>query len=146
MRLLYVDTSALFKRYVEEDESEAVVERMQGAPTVGTVLVTRVEVAAALAKAVRDQRLSQREATEAEQDFLDDGQDFTRIGLTDALIARAGTLAWQYNLRGYDATQLAAALAWQDHIEGADDDAVFACFDNELSEAATAERLETWPR
>ena len=47
MKLLYVDTSALFKRYVEEDESEAVLARMEEAPTVGTVLITRVEVAAA---------------------------------------------------------------------------------------------------
>lgn len=36
MRLLYVDTSALFKRYVEEDESEAVLARMEDAPEVGT--------------------------------------------------------------------------------------------------------------
>ena len=34
MKLLYADTSALFKRYVEEDESEAVLERMEEAPTV----------------------------------------------------------------------------------------------------------------
>ncbi len=47
MKLLYVDTSALFKRYVEEDESEAVLARMEEAQTVGTVLITRVEAAAA---------------------------------------------------------------------------------------------------
>lgn len=28
MKLLYVDTSALFKRYVQEDESEAVLARV----------------------------------------------------------------------------------------------------------------------
>ena len=47
MTLLYVDTSALFKRYVEEDQSEAVLARMEEAPTVGTVLITRVEAATA---------------------------------------------------------------------------------------------------
>ena len=36
MRLLYVDTSALFKRYVEEDESEVVLARIEEAPAVGT--------------------------------------------------------------------------------------------------------------
>lgn len=45
MILLYVDTSALFKRYVAEDESEAVLARLEESPTVGTVLITRVEVA-----------------------------------------------------------------------------------------------------
>ena len=94
MKLLYVDTSALFKRYVEEDESDAMLARMEGAPTVGTALITRVEVAAALAKAVREQRMNQDAAEEAQREFLDEWVDFTRIGVTDALAARAGNLAW----------------------------------------------------
>ena len=145
MKLLYVDTSALFKRYVEEDESEAVLARMEEAPTVGTVLITRVEVAAALARAVRELRMDQDEAHEAEREFLDDWGDFTRIGVTDALTVRAGGLAWEHGLRGYDAAQLAAALAWREITERTDDEIVFACFDNELCEAATTEDLETWP-
>jgi antitoxin (DNA-binding transcriptional repressor) of toxin-antitoxin stability system len=41
VRLLYVDTSALFKRYVEEDESGAVLARIEETRTVGTALITR---------------------------------------------------------------------------------------------------------
>ena len=55
------------------------------------------------------------------------------------------TLAWQHDLRGYDAVQLAAALAWQATVQDADHEVVFACFDNTLRRAATAEGLETWP-
>ena len=143
--LLYVDTSALFKRYVEENESEAVLASMEEAETVGTVVITRVEVAAALAKAVRDQRMNRNEALAAEREFLDDWDDFTIIRVTDALTVRAGALVWQHDLRGYDAAHLAAALTWQDATDGTDDDIVFACFDNELRDAATAEGLETWP-
>lgn len=62
MKLLYLDTSALFKRYVEEDESEEVLERIDEAPVVGTALITQVEVAAALAQAVRQQRMGRNEA------------------------------------------------------------------------------------
>ena len=145
MTLLYVDTSALFKRYGQEHESEAVLERMEEAPVVGTALIARVEVAAALAQAVRQQRMPRNEAREAEQAFLDDWDDFTRIGVTGGLATRAGNLAWQHDLRGYDAVQLAAALAWQDTVEDAEDEIVFACFDNELCRAATAKGLETWP-
>ena len=145
MKLLYVDTSALFKRYVEEDSSEAVLERIEEAPVAGTALITRVEVAAALAQAVRQQRMGRSEAQEAQQEFLDDWDDFTRIGVTVGLATRAGNLAWQHDLRGYDAVQLAAALAWQDTVEGAEDEIVFACFDNDLRRAATVEGLETWP-
>ena len=145
MNLLYLDTTALFKRYVEEDESEAVLARIEEAPAVGTALITRVEVAAALAQAVRQQRMDQNEAQEAEREFLDDWDDFTRIGVTEALAARAGQLAWQHNLRGYDAAQLAAALTWQHTTEDTEDEIVFACFDNQLVQAAAAEGLETWP-
>ena len=142
---LYVDTSALFKRYVEEDGSEAVLARMEDATTVGTALITQVEVAAALAQAVRQQRMDRDEAKEAELEFLDEWADFTRIGVTDALAARAGALAWQHDLRGYDAAQLAAALMWQERTEDPEDEIVFACYDNDLRLAATAEGLETWP-
>ncbi len=145
MKLLYVDTSALFKRYVEEDESDAMLARMEGAPTVGTALITRVEVAAALAKAVREQRMNQDAAEEAQREFLDEWVDFTRIGVTDALAARAGNLAWEHGLRGYDAAQLAAALVWKETTEDTEDEVVFACFDDELRQTATAEGLETWP-
>jgi len=143
--LLYLDTSALFKRYVEEDGSEMVLTRIADAPVVGTAMITRVEVAAALAKAVRDDRMEPAEARDAEQDFLDDWADFTRIGLTDDLAARAGDIAWKHGLRGYDATQLAAALAWCEATEDAENDVVFACFDKHLRQAARTEGLETWP-
>ncbi len=145
MTLLYLDTSALFKRYVEEAGSEALLGRIEDAPAVGTALITRVEVAAALAKAVRDGRMPSAEAREAENDFFDDWADFTRIGLTDDVAARAGRLAWKHDLRGYDAAQLAAALAWSEATEDAEDQVVFACFDNDLRRAAAAEGLETWP-
>jgi len=145
VKLLYVDTSALFKRYVQEDESEAVLARMEEAPAVGTALITQVEVAAALAQAVRQERMGRSEAREAEREFLRDWDDFTRIGVTETLGARAGQLAWRYNLRGYDAVQLAAAVEWQDMTEDTEDEIVFACFDNDLRRAASAEGLETWP-
>ena len=84
MTLLYLDTSALFKRYVEEAGSEALLVLTEDAPAVGTALFTRVEVAA-LAKAVRDHRVPSAEAREAESNFLDDRADFTKIGLADGL-------------------------------------------------------------
>ena len=94
---------------------------------------------------MRAQRLDRNEAEDAEREFLDDWDDFTRIGVTEAVVAQAGELAWRHNLRGYDAAQLAAALAWQEMTEDMEDEIVFACFDDELGQAAAAEGLETWP-
>ena len=111
MTLLYMDTSALFKRYVEEHDSEAVLARIDEAPAVGTAVITRVEVAAALARAVRARRLDRNEAEDAEQEFLGDWDDFTRIGVTEALVERAGDLAWRHNNRLRRAAEKARQLA-----------------------------------
>lgn len=50
---LYLDTSALVKRFVSEPSSPDTVALTAMAEAVATSLVTRVEVAAALARAVR---------------------------------------------------------------------------------------------
>ncbi len=63
MTLLYRDTSVLLKRYVDPAESEALLGRIQYAPAVGTALITRLEVAAALAKGARPRAISLDEWT-----------------------------------------------------------------------------------
>ena len=65
MTFLYLDTSALVKCYIAEDGSEDVIALMADAAAVATSLVTRTEVAAALAKAVRDDRVDEDEAQRA---------------------------------------------------------------------------------
>ena len=51
--IVYLDASALVKRYVEEPGSEELQGLLENAGVVGTAAITRVEVVAALAKAVR---------------------------------------------------------------------------------------------
>ena len=53
---LYLDSSALVKRYVDEPMSEAVRTLMDAAPGAATALITQTEVAAALARAMRNGR------------------------------------------------------------------------------------------
>ena len=72
-----------------------------------------MEVAAALAKAVREQRMDREEAQEAERDFLDEWADFTRIGMTDALTAQAGSLAWRGNTACGATTPRSSQRRWQ---------------------------------
>ena len=145
MSAVYLDTSALFKHYVEEDESEDVTALIADSRSVGTALITRVEVAAALAKAVRDDRMERAEARAVERTFTGDWAAFIRVGLTDGLLTKAGELAWRHGLRGYDAVQLAAALTWREVAGEAEEEMVFACFDNDLRRAAAAEGLTPWP-
>ena len=141
--ILYLDSSAIVKRYVTEAHSKELRALMDEAEVAATSMISRVEVAAAFARAVRLQALSQVTGRTSQARFAAEWPDFVRIPVTEVLVARAGGLAWEHGLRGYDAVQLASALAWQDAIG---QDAVFATFDQALKDAAEASGLEGWPR
>ena len=143
--VLYLDTSALLKRYVAEPESKDVNAVMDEATAIATALITRTEVAAALSKARRDNRIATDEARRAEQEFIEDWSEFGKVPITEELAATAAHLSWTRELRAYDAVQLAAALKCQPILARFDQDTVFACFDNRLRQAARVEGLETWP-
>lgn len=145
MTFLYVDTSALVKCYIAEDGSDDVIALMADAAAVATSLVTRTEVAAALSKAVRDDRVDEDEAQRAHRKFLREWPDFGRVPVTDALVERADALAWEHGLRAYDSVQLAAALACEDMVGALGVDVVLATFDRQLRKAAARAGLSTWP-
>jgi len=141
-RVIYLDASALVKRYVEEAGTEEVQRLLVGAAVLGTAAITQVEVAAALAKAVRMGVLDGESASEALAAFRGDWRSFERLQVTEIVISRAAELAWERSLRAYDATHLAAALIWQELGESV----TMATFDRELWEAANASGLEVWPQ
>ena len=140
---VYIDASALVKRYVTEPGSKEVMALTDAAPAVATSLVSRAEVAAALARAVRIRVLEAETGRRAQRRFSREWPDLVRVPVTEALVAWAETLAWQHGLRGYDAVQLAAALMWRESIG---QDVVLATFDRQLWEAALGEGLEAWPK
>lgn len=112
--ILYLDASALVKRYVREPGSAEVAEAIAQADLVGTATISRAEVSAALAKAVRTGSLTPEGAQTALQKFRSEWPDLVRLQITEAIVARADILAWEHGLRGYDAVHLAVALFWQD--------------------------------
>jgi predicted nucleic acid-binding protein len=140
--ILYLDTSALVKRYVAETGSSEVITLIEQADSVGTVVLTRVEMAAALAKAARQNWVEQQDAESAWQDFLEHWLSFTRLSVTPATLERASRLAWEYGLRGYDALHFAAALGWQETLETP---ITLATFDRELWLAAQKAGMAAWP-
>ncbi|MGC1378535.1 MAG: type II toxin-antitoxin system VapC family toxin [Anaerolineales bacterium] len=140
--ILYLDTSALVKRYVVETESKEVIALIEQADTVGSVALTRVEMAATLAKAVRQRWVEQKDAENAWQDFLEHWLSFTRLSITLATLERASRLAWEHGLRGYDALHFASALIWQETLETP---ITMATFDRELWRAAQSSGMTVWP-
>ena len=140
--IVYLDASALVKRYVTEVGSKDVIALTTGAPAVATSLVSRAEVAAAFARAVRAGVLDNAGGRRAQRRFSREWPDFVRVPVTEALMARAETLAWDHGLRGYDAVQLAGALMCQESIG---EDVVLATFDRQLWESAPRAGLRAWP-
>jgi predicted nucleic acid-binding protein len=108
---------------------------------VGTVMVSRVEVAAALSKAVRLQALTQDQAWASLQALREEWPDVVRLQVTDLLVSHADTLAWEHQLRGFDALQLAAATLWQEMMG-----VTFSTFDLRLWAAARNEGLVAHPQ
>ncbi len=140
--ILYLDASALVKRYVAEVGSAQVGQAIASAELVGTALISRAEVAAALARAVRVGALAQKEAHTSLQSFRKEWLDLVRIQITEGVISRADALAWEHQLRGYDAVQLAAASFWQETIEST---VTMATFDQTLWKATKQVGLATFP-
>ena len=145
MMFLYLDSSALAKRYIDEPHSTEVAHLMDETLAIGTSAISRVEVGAALARAARENRLDAEGARRAQEQFAEDWPDFVKVPVTDRLLTRAHKLAWKHGLRAYDAVQLAAALVCEETLTELHESVMFACFDGELTAAANDEGLPTWP-
>lgn len=141
--IVYLDASALVKRYVAEAGSAEVGDLIGKAKAVGTAVVSRAEVSAALAKAVRMKLVARDAAAAALKAFTADWNHIIRLQLTEALAARAATLAWEHELRGYDAVHLATALLWHETLG---EPVVVATFDRQLWRSARAAGLAAWPK
>jgi predicted nucleic acid-binding protein len=140
--ILYLDASALVKRYVAELGSAEVSAAISRAQVTGTSLLSRAEVEAALARAVRVHALTQEEALASLQVFRNEWPDLMRVQVTEMVVARAGAFAWDHGLRGYDAVHLAAASGWQDALG---ERVTLATLNKDLWTVAESVGLEAYP-
>jgi predicted nucleic acid-binding protein len=140
--IVYADTSALVKLFVTEQGSQATREMFLGAWIIGTGLLARAELGAALVRGARRELLAEAEAQQARAQIERLWPTWVHITANESLVSQAEALAWKYYLRGYDAVHLASALIWQEHL---DHDVVLATFDRELWEAAQQAGLAIWP-
>lgn len=140
--ILYLDACALVKRYVTEPGAAEVAMAIAKAEAVGTSLISRAETEAALAKAVRVGTLSHDAAASTIQVFRNEWPAFVRVLVTELIVSRAGRLAWELGLRGYDAVHLSSALQWQDSLSM---QVTMATFDRQLWKAASQCGLQLFP-
>src|SRR6185295_14382749 len=104
--------------------------------------VSRAEVAAALAKAVRLGIVEAENGRKAQRAFASQWPDIAKVPVTESLVSRAEALAWDFALRGYGAVQLASALTWQESVGAG---ITLATFDRQLWDAGEKASIRIWP-
>ena len=109
--ILYLDTSALVKLYVEEEGSEDVDEAVRNASRVATSSVAYPEARATFARLERDEDLTPEQHRAAVADLDEDWERLGVLDLTRNLSRFWGRLAQKHGLRGFDAVHLGSAVA-----------------------------------
>lgn len=134
----YLDTSMLVPLLVAEPTTDACRRFWNDADTVVSSRMAYVEAAAALAQALRTDRLSDDEHDAALQ-LLDRLWDELDVAEVDELVVRrAAVLARRFALRGYDAVHCASAEQLDD------EDVVAASGDHRLLAAWAELGMETF--
>lgn len=115
----FFDTSALVKRYVNEVGS-GWVRAVTDPAALNDIHVARITGAEALAAVTASRRRNDITEPEAARIIADFRHDFTHqylpIELTGGIVAHAMALVESHPLKGYDAVQLATALAVRGYL------------------------------
>lgn len=115
--MLYLDASALVKRYFREAGSEAVNARFAVGERIFTSVLSYAEVQAALGRKCHQGRLSRADFKRARDSFL---QDFvfnlSILEVDTNTVAAVPALVERYPIRGADAIHLSAALWLRDRV------------------------------
>lgn len=134
--ILYLDTSALVKLYVEEMHSDTVRELVAQAEVVATC---RVAYAEAISAFTRRRNRSELSDTDYRSLLGALHNDWESYAVADFDERAAGDLAARHGLRGFDAVHLSSAKL----IAASSNRPIllFSSFDQKLNEAARLEKL-----
>jgi predicted nucleic acid-binding protein len=140
--VVYMDTSAIVKRYFEEHRSEDVIALWRSASHLIASSVAYAETMACIWRKVGESDLDSKTSQMLVTTFRHDWTSFVRIEVNDELNGYIDEVAAAHPLRGFDAIHLASALLIHGSLP---EPFVFACFDKALSSAAKASGLTVFP-
>jgi predicted nucleic acid-binding protein len=138
--ILYLDTSALVKKYFEEKNSFEVISAWKSALGIATSAVAYPELLAAVYRKASQTRVRKSLFQRIVAMFREDWSSFIIIEVDNRLNETTHKVIASYGLRGFDAIHLASALAIGSVVS---DEYLFACYDDKLNQAARAEGLQT---
>ena len=140
--ILYLDTSALIKKYFKEIGSAEIISKWQEATGIVTSSVAYAEALASIYRKKRETRFSNDKLGKILAAFRRDWNSFIRVEVTDDLKEWIDKTVSRYPLRGFDAIHLASALIVHDSLP---EEFLFACYDQKLLGAAHKAGLKTLP-
>ena len=133
--ILYCDTSALVKLFVDEPDADAVREAAAASVGMATHVVAYAEACAAFAR-LAERRSDKRLFARLRRALDDHWPEWQIVAVDEPLVRRAADFAGVHRLRGFDSVHLAAAEAVFRATRAAD--FRFAVFDRDLISAANA--------
>jgi uncharacterized protein len=109
---LFLDSSALAKRYIEEAGSGRVDELLAQASSLGISVLALPEVTSALCRRRREKTLTPKQYIQAKTALVADVGDAEIVHLTDAVVISAVRFLEEVRLRAADALHVACAREW----------------------------------
>ncbi len=106
----FIDTSSLFKRYVEENGSQALERLLHDVAEIAVSPVTWLEMSATMARHVRAKSLTPPQAAELTAEARKDFRSFHCVVWNEVLESTATRLVSRYPLSTLDAIQLASGV------------------------------------
>jgi predicted nucleic acid-binding protein len=143
--LLYLDTSALVKLYVQEQGTELMLRlaHPDANHQLAILSLARLEFRAAVR---RRAKLGDFEPLVADSLLMSFAQHLATVfqvqPINDAVLEEASGLIDRHGIRAYDAIQLGGCLALRDTVRG-ELEVQFVCADHQLLSAATNEGVPT---
>lgn len=137
--IVYLDTSALVKLFVQEPHSDEVIRLYEDAPVIGTSVVAFAECMAAFERKYREKHLSVKDYDRVLQNLTKVFSQLVTVSVSSELNDIIIKLVKKYSLRGFDAIHLASALILK---KTGIIDIKFVCFDQQLNTSAESENLD----
>ncbi len=122
------------KIYVDEPGSDLMRSAADGADILVTSVIAYAEVRSAFARRRRFGDFSAETLISVKSKFERDWLELETVPIDDQKARQAGEFAEIYRLKGFDAVHLASAQYFQSNLGPI----TFACFDADLSRAASA--------
>lgn len=106
---VFVDSSALVKRYINEKGSERVDLVCAEASEIAICVLAMPEIISSFCRLFRERKITEQNYVEMKEALLRDVRDMTIVDLTPGIVASSLTVLELYPLRAMDALHVASA-------------------------------------